>query len=98
MCLYIQVVGAIAPPNGHILLNKFHTKINELNRQNAPSPLIRFAIGALFFCLSETIPFDNVQQIGELITLKTLRGFLAFSRQSFEKLYIAYIKDLNRHN
>ena len=36
----------------HILLNKFHTKINELNRQIAPSPLIRFAIGALFFCLA----------------------------------------------
>ena len=48
--------------------------------------------------LSETISFDNVQQIGELITLKALRGFLAFSRQSFEKLYIAYLKDLNRLN
>ena len=48
--------------------------------------------------LSETISFDNVQQIGELITLKALRGFLAFSRQSFEKLYIAYVKDLNRLN
>ena len=48
--------------------------------------------------LSETISFDNVQQIGELITLKALRGFLAFSRQSFEKLYIAYAKDLNRLN
>ena len=39
----------------HILLNKFHTKINELNRQNAPSPLTRFAIGALFFCLIVSI-------------------------------------------
>ena len=48
--------------------------------------------------LSETISFENVQQIGELITLKALRGFLAFSRQSFEKLYIAYVKDLNRLN
>ena len=48
--------------------------------------------------LSETISFDNVQQIGELITLKALRGFRAFSRQSFEKLYIAYVKDLNRLN
>ena len=26
-----------------------------MNRQNAPSPLIRFAIGALFFCLSLSI-------------------------------------------
>ena len=41
-----------APPIRHTLLNKFHPKINELNRQNAPSPLIRFAIGALFFCLT----------------------------------------------
>lgn len=48
--------------------------------------------------LSETISFDNVQKIGELITLKALHGFLAFSRQSFEKLYIAYVKDLNRLN
>ena len=48
--------------------------------------------------LSETISFDNVQQIGELITLKALRGFLAYSRLSFEKLYIAYVQDLNRLN
>lgn len=51
-----------------------------------------------YHVLSETISFDNVQKIGELITLKALRGFLAFSRLSFEKLYIAYIKDLNRLN
>ena len=51
-----------------------------------------------YHVLSETISFDNVQQIGELITLKALRGFLAFSRQSFEKLYIAYVKELNRLN
>ena len=51
-----------------------------------------------YHVLSETISFDNVQQIGELITLKALRGFLAFSRQYFEKLYIAYVKDLNRFN
>ena len=48
--------------------------------------------------LSETISFENVQKMGELITLKALRGFLAFSRQSFENLYIAYVKDLNRLN
>ena len=51
-----------------------------------------------YHVLSETISFDNVQQIGELITLKALRGFLAFSRQSFEKLYVAYVKDLSRLN
>ena len=51
-----------------------------------------------YHVLSETISFDNVQQIGELITLKALRGFLAFSRLSFEKLYISYVKDLNRLN
>ena len=51
-----------------------------------------------YHVLSETISFDNVQQMGELITLKALRGCLAYSRQSFEKLYIAYVKDLNRLN
>ena len=48
--------------------------------------------------LSETISFDNVQQIGELITLKTLRGYLAYSRQNFQKLYTGYVRDLNRRN
>ena len=48
--------------------------------------------------LSETISFDNVQQIGELITLETLRGYCAYSRQNFEKLYTAYVRDLNHRN
>ena len=48
--------------------------------------------------LSETISFENVQQIGELITLKTLRGYCAYSRRNFEKLYTAYVRDLNRRN
>ena len=48
--------------------------------------------------LSETISFENVQQIGELITLKCLRGDCAYSRQNFEKLYTGYVKDLNRRN
>ena len=48
--------------------------------------------------LSETISFENVQQIGELITLKCLRGYCAYSRQNFEKLYTGYVKDLNRRN
>jgi hypothetical protein len=50
MCPYIQVVGAIAPPNGHILQNKFHPKINELNRQKraiAADPLCDWR--AIFF-------------------------------------------------
>ena len=51
-----------------------------------------------YFVLSETISFENVQQIGELITLKTLRGYCAYSRQSFEKLYTGYVRDLNRRN
>ena len=48
--------------------------------------------------LSETISCDNVQQIGELITLKCLRGYCAYSRPNFEKLYTSYIRDLNRRN
>ena len=48
--------------------------------------------------LSETISFENVQQIGELITLKCLRGYCAYSRRNFEKLYTSYIRDLNRRN
>ena len=48
--------------------------------------------------LSEIISFENVQLMGELITLKTLRGYCAYSRQSFQKLYTGYIRDLNRRN
>ena len=48
--------------------------------------------------LSETISFENVQQIGELITLKCLRGYCAYSRQTFEHLYTGYVRDLNRRN
>ena len=48
--------------------------------------------------LSETISFENVQQIGELITLKCLRGYCAYSRRNFEKLYTGYVRDLNRRN
>lgn len=48
--------------------------------------------------LSETISFENVQQIGELITLKCLRGYCAYSRQNFEKLYTGFVRDLNRRN
>ena len=48
--------------------------------------------------LSETISFDNVQQMAELITLKTLRIRYAYARYSLEWLYISLIKDLNRSN
>jgi DNA-directed RNA polymerase specialized sigma subunit len=48
--------------------------------------------------LSETISFENVQQIGELITLKTLRGRYAYARQTLEWLYVGFVKDLNRNN
>ena len=47
---------------------------------------------------SETISLQNVQQIGELITLKCLRGYLAYSRQTFQNLYTNYLIDLNRRN
>jgi DNA-directed RNA polymerase specialized sigma subunit len=48
--------------------------------------------------LSETISFENVQQMGEMITLKTLRGRYAYARQTLEWLYVGFVKDLNRSN
>ena len=48
--------------------------------------------------LSEIISFENVQPMGEMITLKTLRGYCAYSRQNFEKLYTSYVRDLNQRN
>ena len=48
--------------------------------------------------LSESISFENVQQIGELITLKTLRGRYAYARHTLERLYVGLVKDLNRSN
>ena len=48
--------------------------------------------------LSEIISFDNVQQMGEMITLKTLRGRYAYARQTLEWLYVGFVKDLNRSN
>ena len=47
--------------------------------------------------LSETISFDNVQKIGELITLKTLRGSSSYSKYT-SVLYRNYVNDLNRKN
>ena len=48
--------------------------------------------------LSETISFENVQLMGEMITLKTLRGRYSYAQRSLEKLYIGLINDLNRSN
>ena len=46
--------------------------------------------------LSETISFENVQKMGEMITLKCLRGRYAYARHSLEWLYVGLVKDLNR--
>ena len=48
--------------------------------------------------LSEPISFENVQLMGEMITLKTLRGRFAYARQAFDWLYVGLVKDLNRSN
>ena len=48
--------------------------------------------------LSETISFENVQLMAEMITLKTLRGYFAYSRQGLNWLYVGLVKDLNRGN
>ena len=48
--------------------------------------------------LSEIISFDKVQQMGEMIVLKTLRGRYAYARYALEWLYIGLVKDLNRDN
>ena len=48
--------------------------------------------------LSETISFENVQLMCEMITLKTLRGRYAYSRQGLDWLYVGLVKDLNRSN
>ena len=48
--------------------------------------------------LSEIISFENVQLMGEMITLKTLRGRYAYSRQGLDWLYVGLVKDLNRGN
>ena len=48
--------------------------------------------------LSETISFENVQLMGEMITLKTLRTRYAYARQALDWLYVGLVKDLNRGN
>ena len=51
-----------------------------------------------YHVLSETISFDNVQQMGEMIAMKTLRGRYAYARYALEWLYVGLVKDLNRGN
>ena len=48
--------------------------------------------------LSETISFENIQLMAEMITLKTLRGRYAYARKALDWLYIGLVKDLNRAN
>ena len=51
-----------------------------------------------FNVLSESISFDNVQQMGEMLTLKALRSRYAYARHSLEWLYLGLVNDLNRAN
>ena len=46
--------------------------------------------------LAETISFENVQQIGEMITLKALRGLSQYPHACYQQLYLSYIQDLNQ--
>lgn len=46
--------------------------------------------------LAETISFENMQQIGEMITLKALRGLSQYPHACYQQLYLSYIQDLNR--
>ena len=48
--------------------------------------------------LLETISFENVQKMGELITLKTLKTQYAYTQGAFNQLYVGLVKDLNRCN
>ena len=51
-----------------------------------------------YHVLSDIISFENVQQMGEMIALKTLRGRYAYARYALEWLYVGLVKDLNRGN
>ena len=41
--------------------------------------------------LSKTISFENVQQIGEMLTLKTLRGLSKYPQVCYQQLYLNQI-------
>ncbi len=48
--------------------------------------------------LSEIISFENVQKMGEMLTLKTLRTRSTYPRYNLEWLYLSFIRDLNHRN
>ena len=48
--------------------------------------------------LSEIISFDNVQKMGEMLTLKSLRTRSTYPRYNLEWLYLSFIRDLNHRN
>ena len=48
--------------------------------------------------LSQTISFDNVQQMSEMITLKSLRTRSTYPRYKLEWLYLSFIRDLNHRS
>ena len=48
--------------------------------------------------LLENISFENVQKMGEVITLKTLKAQSAYAHGAFHWLYVGLVKDLNRAN
>ena len=48
--------------------------------------------------LSENISFENVQQMSEMITLKSLRTRSTYPRYKLEWLYLSFIRDLNHRN
>lgn len=51
-----------------------------------------------YMVLSETISLENVQKMGELITLKCLRGFSTYSQKILQNLYLNFIQDLNGYS
>ena len=48
--------------------------------------------------LSEVISLENVQRMGELITLKALKTRCAYANQALDWLYRGLVRDLNRFN
>ena len=48
--------------------------------------------------LSESISFDNVQKMGEMLTPKALRSRCSYARHSLDWLYLGLVNDLNRAN
>ena len=48
--------------------------------------------------LSEIISFENVQKMGEMLTLKSLHTRSTYPRYNLEWLYLSFIRDLNHRN